>query len=661
MLFAARLVQASPPADLQITGVPDLSQGFLDSVGAYDKAKATLFMGWDPTADRMLVASLDGSKQQLHVLLAPNGDTRLATLFPGIIGSGSFVPKTGDLVIFGADHNGDEDYQLYSLNAANGQTTLLTDGHSCNNEVTYSHSGVQIAFRSTMVDTRYADICVMNPRVPHSTRILMQVDRPGWALQDWAHDDQHVLASHAVSINDGYLWQINSITGETTLLTKDRATQRRYLEARFTPNDDAIWVVVSESGQPRIEWLPIKPGALPPKIPTTTGDVLDLALSPDGTHLAYTVRQGDVMDLHIFDTTNGGEEPASGLPRGLISRLRWNGNGTELGFSLGGFDRTTQACSYTLANHQMVQWTSPGLLPPPHLAVKPESISLNSFDGLAISGYIYRPDPARFPGRRPVIVNIHGGPAAEYVPSYSPMVNYYVNEQGVAMVFPNVRGSTGFGEHFEELDNGKLREDSVKDIGAFLDWIQNDPHLDAQRVGVQGGSYGGYMVLAALYHYGNRLRCGSDAMGITDFVTFLKNTEEHRQANRRYEYGDERFPDMNAFLQSVSPLNHVAEINDPVLITAGKNDPRVPESESDQMVTALRARNNIVWYILGESEGHGFHDEADADYQTAAEAMFFQTYLLPEKRLTPLLPEAVGAATSGTKPAVAQAGNSGCD
>ncbi len=208
--------------------------------------------------------------------------------------------------------------------------------------------------------------------------------------------------------------------------------------------------------------------------------------------------------------------------------------------------------------------------------MKPELVTIRSFDNLQISGYLYRPDPAKFPGPRPVIINIHGGPESEYVPEYAPGMNYYLNELGVAMLFPNVRGSTGFGEDFANLDNGFKREDAVKDIARFLDWIGTDHGLDSTRVAVAGGSYGGYMVLAALYHYSNRLRCGSDEMGITDFVTFLKHTEAYRQAGRRYEYGDERYPDMCSFLESISPLNHVAEIGDPVMITAGKNDPRVP-------------------------------------------------------------------------------------
>jgi protease II len=634
---------ALPPNDLQISGVPPIPDDLQHTIDQYNAAQSNYFMGWDPTAPYMLVASADDGMQQLHLLLTPNGETRLSTLFPGVVTSGSFLPKIGDLVIFAADHAGDEFYQLYSLNAKTGNTQMLTDGQSLNTETIYDHSGQQIAYRSTAIDPKHGDIYVMDPHVLHSDHMVMKIDGGGWMLQDWAHDGQHILVSHDFGIGMGYLWRINAATGETKLLTEQRDVQQFYLAARYTPKDDGLWVIF-------INWLSLTPTAVQPKIPVFGSNVDEIELSPDGTYLAYVVETDNINQLHVFNTVTGVEEPASALPEGFIGRVRWNGDGTEIGFSLGGMGAPMQACSYSVLTHQMVQWTFPAVDAPAPKSVKPELVSIHSFDSLPISGYLYRPDPAKFPGPRPVIINIHGGPESEYLPSYSPEVNYYLNELGVAMLFPNVRGSVGFGERFADLDNGFQRENAVKDIGAFLDWIATDRGLDSTRVAVQGGSYGGYMALASLYHYSNRLRCGCDEMGITDFVTFLHNTKIYRQASRRYEYGDERYPDMCKFLESISPLNHVAEIGDPVMISAGKNDPRVPESESDQMVAALRAKKNIVWYILGESEGHGFHRTPDARYQFAAEALFFQTYLLPKQRLTPLLPEAAAAVTPAPAP-----------
>ena len=654
----ARGTTAPPPGDLEISGIPDLPADLMQTVAKYDAAQSNYFMDWDPVSSAMLVSSNDHGIEQLHLQLAPNGETRLPTNFPGVVTSGSFMPKTGDLVIFAADHAGDEFYQLYAMDTKTGVAQMVTDGQSLNTETIYDHTGLQIAYLSTAVDPKHGDIYVMDPHVLHSDHMVMKIDRGGWILQDWTHDGRHILVSHLVALGMGYLWQINAATGETQLLTGQRDNQQCYLAARYTPKDDGVWVVQADQQLHLfINWLPLTSTAVAPKIPTYVSDVNAMELSPDGTYLAYVAKSDEIDQLHVFNTVTGVEEPASGLPEGLVGRLRWNHDGTQLGFCLGGTGAPMQACSYSMATHQMTQWTFPVVDAPSPKSVKPELITIRSFDSLQISGYLYRPDPTKFPGPRPVIINIHGGPESEYLPIYSSEMNYYLNELGVAMLYPNIRGSTGFGEDFENLDNGFKREDAVKDIGAFIDWIGTDHGLDSTRVAVQGGSYGGYMVLAALYHYSNRLRCGSDQMGITDFVTFLKHTEAYRQANRRYEYGDERYPDMCSFLESISPLNHVAEIGDPVMITAGKNDPRVPVSESDQMVRALRAKNNIVWYILGESEGHGFQRTPDCLYQFAAESLFFQTYLLPKVRVTPLLPSAAAAVVPAATAAPAESGH----
>ena len=227
-----------------------------------------------------------------------------------------------------------------------------------------------------------------------------------------------------------------------------------------------------------------------------------------------------------------------------------------------------------------------------------------------------------------MLVNIHGGPESQARPFFSPSTQHYVNELGMAVVYPNVRGSRGYGKAYLKLDNGRLREDSVRDIGALLDWIAKQPHLDASRVAVTGGSYGGYMVLASLVHYGERLRAGVERVGISNFVTFLENTQPYRQDLRRVEYGDERDPAMRAFLESISPLNHVEKIATPLLISQGLNDPRVPASESEQIVATLRGQDVPVWYVLAKNEGHGFRKKANRDYMSAATALFLRRELL---------------------------------
>jgi dipeptidyl aminopeptidase/acylaminoacyl peptidase len=258
---------------------------------------------------------------------------------------------------------------------------------------------------------------------------------------------------------------------------------------------------------------------------------------------------------------------------------------------------------------------------------EPELIRWKSFDGLMISGFLYMPAP-RFTGPRPVIINIHGGPEGQTQPSFLGRNNYYLNELGAAIIFPNVRGSTGFGKKFVNLDNGFKREDSVKDIGALLDWIVARPGLDSKRVMVTGGSYGGYMTLASMTNYNDRLAGGVDVVGISNYVTFLERTEAYRRDLRRVEYGDERDAKMREFLTAVSPATNARKITKPMMIVQGKNDPRVNVAESEQMVAAIRSNGGKVWYLMADDEGHGFAKKKNQDFQFAATVLFVNEYLL---------------------------------
>jgi dipeptidyl aminopeptidase/acylaminoacyl peptidase len=254
-------------------------------------------------------------------------------------------------------------------------------------------------------------------------------------------------------------------------------------------------------------------------------------------------------------------------------------------------------------------------------------VKWKSFDGREISGFYYRP-AARFTGKRPVIINIHGGPEGQARPSFLGRTNYYLNELGVAVIYPNVRGSLGYGKSFVKLDNGMRREDSVKDIGALLDWVTTQPELDASRVLVTGGSYGGYMTLASATHYNDRICCSVDVVGISNFNTFLKNTESYRRDLRRVEYGDEREPAMRDFFERIAPINNAAKITKPLFVIQGANDPRVPRTEAEQMVATVKRNGSPVWYMMAKDEGHGFRKKINADYQFYATVMFVQRHLL---------------------------------
>jgi dipeptidyl aminopeptidase/acylaminoacyl peptidase len=280
------------------------------------------------------------------------------------------------------------------------------------------------------------------------------------------------------------------------------------------------------------------------------------------------------------------------------------------------------------ATGNVVRWTESetGGLNPASFA-EPQLVKWKSFDDREISGFLYKP-PAKFTDKRPVIINIHGGPEAQFRPIFLARNNYYINELGVAILFPNIRGSSGYGKTYLQLDNGFLREDSYKDIGALLDWIKTQPELDADRIKITGGSYGGHMTLAIATLYNDRIRCSLDVVGMSNLVTFLEATEAYRRDLRRVEYGDERDPKMREFLERIAPLNHVKNITKPLFVVQGANDPRVPLSESEQMIATVRKNGTPVWYLMAKDEGHGFAKKKNADFQFYATILFIQKYLI---------------------------------
>jgi dipeptidyl aminopeptidase/acylaminoacyl peptidase len=319
----------------------------------------------------------------------------------------------------------------------------------------------------------------------------------------------------------------------------------------------------------------------------------------------------------------------------LIHDLHFDRSGRRLGMTLESAQQPRDAWTYDIERAQLVRWTRSETGPvDPARYVDSKLIRYPTWDRAhdaadprarskprAIPAWVYRP---RGPGPHPVIIDIHGGPESQARPGFDAFRQYLVNELGYAVIAPNVRGSAGYGKGWLQLDDGMLREDAVRDIGSLLVWIGAQRDLDAKRVVVMGGSYGGYMTLAALVQYGDRLRGGVDVVGISSFVSFLQNTSAYRRDQRRVEYGDERDPRMRAFLTRISPLTHAAMIRKPLLVIQGLNDPRVPASESAQLVARVRANRGEVWYVAAKDEGHGFRKQGNRDYARATTAAFLR-------------------------------------
>ncbi|HEX9500900.1 MAG TPA: prolyl oligopeptidase family serine peptidase [Thermoanaerobaculia bacterium] len=359
-------------------------------------------------------------------------------------------------------------------------------------------------------------------------------------------------------------------------------------------------------------------------------DVDDFDVSKDGRRIAYVTNENGISALHVIDAVTGAPVSVPKLPAGIIDRVEWHPNNHLLGMDITSARAPSDAYSLDVDSGEIHRWTmseTGGL--DASRNVDPQLATMKGFDGTMISAFVYRPDPARFPGKRPALTVIHGGPEGQSRPGFLGRSNYWINELGIALVYPNVRGSTGYGKTFLAMDNGYKREDTVKDIGTVINWIKSDPALDADRIGVYGGSYGGYMTLATMTHYNDQMRAAIDVVGIANFITFFQNTSAYRADLRRVEYGDERDPKMHAFLEQISPLSSASKITKPLMVVAGYNDPRVPYTEGQQIVKAVRANNAPVWWLMAKDEGHGFAKKANQDYQFLAMTEFLQQYLLP--------------------------------
>jgi dipeptidyl aminopeptidase/acylaminoacyl peptidase len=477
--------------------------------------------------------------------------------------------------------------------------------------------------------------------------MLAEVKGGGWEPMDWSPDDKQLLVREAISINESYLWLFDTQAGgkkEVTPRPAEGVEKVSYSAALFSKDGKGIFVTTDrESEFQRLAYIDLASGKHTYLLPDVKFDVDNWDLSYDGKQIAYTLNENGVSTLHLLEVVPGKGSVTAGakkvptfnppLPAVVISALRWHRDPKQslLAFNVAGARCPSDVYTWSTAGGKSVtaRWTTSetGGIPAARF-VEPELVRWKSFDGREITGFLYLPDPATFSGPRPVIINIHGGPESQYRPGFLGRNNYFLNELGCAILLPNVRGSDGYGKSFLKLDNGLLREDSYKDISALLDWIRTRSGLDAGRIMVTGGSYGGFMTLAVATNYGDRIRCALDVVGISNLATFLKNTESYRRDLRRAEYGDERDPKMAEFMERTAPLNNAQKITKPLFVVQGANDPRVPKSEADQIVATLKKQGTPVWYLLAKDEGHGFAKKKNADFQFYSTVQFIQEHLL---------------------------------
>lgn len=619
---------APRPAALVADQIPAVPLDMVERTRPYMEYRTASFVDWDPKTRAMLVSTRFADTSQLHRVASPMGQREQLTFASEPVYSARYAPD-GSALLFEKDSGGNEVDQIYAL--ANGRPKMLTDGTSRNSLGPWSSSGKLVAFGSNKRTGLYNDIYLMNPANPDSARMLIASTGGGWFPIDFSPDDKQLLVFNYVSIADNQLYLIDIAEGTSRKLT-DSNRPVAYDGLKFAP-DGRLWAASDDgSDVKRLGVVNLETSLFEPVVDEKIWDITDFDISQDGRWIAFEVNQAGRSVLKFYDMQSGKVRGVDGLPAGVISGVKFAPWG-ELGITLNSNQTGTDAYSVNPETLAVTRWTrseTGGLDSANNVA--PELIEIESFDGEKMSGFLYRPDPDRHKGKRPLIISIHGGPEGQATPQFLGRNNYLVNELGIALFYPNVRGSTGFGKRFVALDNGPwLRENSVLDIGAFLDRLRGDRKIDRKRIAVTGGSYGGYMTLASMLRYGERLKAGLEVVGISNFVTFLENTQAYRRDLRRVEYGDERDPEQRAKLEEISPLARASEIAIPLMVVTGENDPRVPASEADQIISGVRASGRPAWHLLAQNEGHGFRKKANADYQFWASLLFWQKYLLEEK------------------------------
>ena len=617
-----------PGENMETVGIPGIPSALARTVQSYTTGYGLPLAGWDPTKREVWLKNLTSDSTLVFRVGEPGGATQPVLYLPVGVYDLYYQPQ-GHYLIYNQDTNGNEAFQMYLYNIETRKSTLLTDGKSRNTEPVWSNAGNQIIYSSSPAGGSGVSLYVIKPLDPKTNRLLAQSSGTYFKVYDWSPNDHQAVFVDYLSNTMSTLWLIETATGQKTPLSPKREKADEYYDnPQFSRDGKGIFVITDrDSDVRRLAYIDLATKQFK-YLSGQKSDVEDFRIAPDGKTLAFITNEEGVSRLHLLDMKTDQEKPAHSVPLGIISDLKWHNNSQDLAFNFKSARTPTDVYSLNTQTGRVDQWAKgkTGEMDITKIP-EPELIHWKSFDGKLISGFLYRP-PSKWTGKRPVIIDIHGGPEEQYRPSFWGHDNYILNELGVAKIYPNIRGSSGYGKTFLNLDNGVNREDGAKDIGALLDWIKAQSYLDGERMMVTGASYGGYIALSVATIYSDRIRAAQSVVGPSNLASFLENTEGWRRDVRRAEYGDERDPKMRGFFERIAPLNNAHRIKRPLFIVQGKNDPRVKTSEAEQMISALKKNGTAVWYLLAKDEGHDFVNQQNIDFQFYATVLFIQEYLL---------------------------------
>lgn len=622
--------------NLVMEDVPEIPRRIIDRTTQYSNTRGVGLLQFDLDGTGILVSTRFGETAQIHHVAGPGMDRQQWTFFPEPVTAAEYDHKDGSAgFFFRMDTGGSEFYQYYWFDRATGRHSLLTDGTSRNEGWLPSHKGGKVAFTSTARNKTDFDIHMITRADSGWAQSAVNVKRikevkGQWNPADWSDDETKLLLFNYVSAGESYLHVMDVADGKMKEINPQNGKKKiAYGDVGFSQNGKGVYYSSDEDSEyQRLVYQDLTTGK---KDVLTTGiswDVTQLALSKDGQWISFVTNEGGTSAIYLAPISDVKKATKLNTPKGVVFGVGFDDQSKRLGFTLSTSQTSSDVYVADVQSREVVRWTfsEVGGLPSDRF-VTPEILDLPSFDKKKFPTWVYRPAKPAKP-QSPVIILIHGGPEAQAQANFEPTIQYWVNELGAAVLVPNVRGSRGYGKTSLTLDNGNKRQDSVKDIGALLDWVATQPDMDKTRVAVYGGSYGGYMVLASMFTYPDKIRCGVDVVGISNFVTFLEKTEDYRKDLRRAEYGDEREPKMRAFLDSISPTTNAKKIRSPLFVVQGLNDPRVPVTEAEQMVKTVRGNGGVVWYLLAKDEGHGFQKKRNRDTLMQSATLFFEAHLL---------------------------------
>lgn len=564
---------------------------------------------YDRTGANVAFRSNRSGVSQAWIIPSAGGEARALTDTGGVIYQVAFRPGRDELLYI-ADDGGDEQYQLHLLDLASGQSRpLASQPRVIHNFGAWSEDGRFVSYGSNRRNPAFFDIYVLDVDTGEE-RLVLEQDGMN-AAGRFSPDGRHLLVTRPnLEISaDATLWFVDIEGVEAPRLLTPHDDLSEWTHGHIHPAG-AVLVLANEGR----EFFALQ------RIDLTTGEreyLLDrdweieaLTLSADGRRLAVVVNEDGYGRLEAYEVTAdarlGARLPLDEMPAGVASTPAWHPDGRSFAFTFEGPRHVPDvwvADVETGATRRLTSSQTRGL--PIDSLPEPRLIRYRSFDGREIPAFYYVPDGAPRDGTLPCLVLVHGGPEMQSRPALWERYSgpqYLLARGDVALLVPNVRGSSGYGKEWSHADDVEKRMDSVRDLIAAADWLAGNGEVDPKRIGVLGGSYGGFMVLAAITEAPDRWAAAFDLYGIANFETFLRFTGPWRRKHRSREYGEDP-----AFLRTISPIHKAHLIRTPLLVFQGDHDVRVPPEESEQIVETVRRNEGVVEYVVYPEEGHGFH------------------------------------------------------